>query len=130
MDDHGNTLFHKDAVDFKDIEALDRIAALGVDINQVNSAGRLPLHALCSVGWYDDFLDDGLVAHTQWFLQHTTNFVRPLHLASIMSEYLVNALLASGADLAGTTSEGMAPLHLAARARQSNIVGILMGARK
>jgi ankyrin repeat protein len=135
VDVDGNTLFHKDAVDFRGIEALDRLAALGVDVNQANNVGRTPLHALCSVGWYDIFLDDGLVEHTRWFLQHSTNIdvpdangVRPLHLASMMSEYLVKELLSSGADPAGATSEGMTPLHLAARACQSNIVGILIGA--
>jgi Ankyrin repeats (3 copies) len=135
VDGRGNTLFHKDAVDFKGVEALDRLVALGIDVNQANNAGRTPLHALCSVGWYDIFLDDGLVAHTRWFLQHTTNIdapdangVRPLHLASMMSEYLVKELLSSGADPAGRTPEGMTPLHLAARARQSNIVGILINA--
>ena len=135
VDGHGNTLFHKDAVDLKGVEALDRLAALGIDVNQANSAGRIPLHALCSVGWYDIFLDEGLVANTRWFLQHTTNIdapdangVRPLHLASMMSEYLVKALLSWGADPACTTLDGMTPLHLAARTRQSNIIGILLGA--
>jgi hypothetical protein len=46
----------------------------------------------------------------------------------MMSEFLVKALLASGADPAGATSEGLTPLHLAARARQSNIIGMLISA--
>jgi ankyrin repeat protein len=137
VDGDGNTPFHKDAVSFRGIDALNQLVALGVDPNQANNAGRLPLHALCSVGWYDIYLDESLVEHTQWFLQHTTNVdapdvngVRVLHVASMMSEYLVKAILASGADPAGATFEGLAPLHLAARARQSNIVGILLDALK
>jgi hypothetical protein len=65
VDDHGNTLFHKDAANFKGTEALDRIETLGVNVNQANRAGCLPLHALCSVGWYDDYLVESVAEHTR-----------------------------------------------------------------
>jgi len=134
VDADGNTLFHKAAVS-QSIEALKRISQLGVDIDQVNHAGRTPLHAICSVGWYDESLLRPLVDHTRWMLPRITNIdaadadgVRPLHLASMMSEFFAKELLTFGADPAGKTSEGFTPLHLAARARQSNIVGMLIAA--
>lgn len=49
-------------------------------------------------------------------------------MASTPSEQLVKQLLAAGADPAGPTLEGSTPLHLAARARESNIVGVLLEA--
>ncbi|EFX01750.1 ankyrin unc44 [Grosmannia clavigera kw1407] len=132
VDADGNTLFHQKADSAIGAEALDRLASL-VDVNQANNAGRIPLHNLCSMGWYDIWLDADVVDQTQWFLRHTANIdsadangVRPLHLASMSYPYLVKALLAAGADPAGTTFEGMIPLHLAARARQSNITGLLI----
>jgi hypothetical protein len=51
-----------------------------------------------------------------------------LHIASMMSQYLVKALLAAGADPTRKTCDGMSALHLAARARQSNIAGMLIDA--
>jgi ankyrin repeat protein len=43
----------------------------------------------------------------------------------MISPYLVEKLLAAGADPTQTTRDGMNVLHLAARARQSDIVGML-----
>lgn len=43
----------------------------------------------------------------------------------MMSQYLVKELLAAGADPTRTTGDGMDALHLAAHARQSNIIGML-----
>jgi hypothetical protein len=66
------------------------------------------------------------------FLKHTNDINTPdrdgitaLHLASMISPYLVKKLLASGADPTQTTRDGIDVLHLAARARQSDIVGML-----
>jgi ankyrin repeat protein len=65
-------------------------------------------------------------------LKHTNDINTPdqdgitaLHLASMISPYLVEKLLAAGADPTQTTRDGMNVLHLAARARQSDIVGML-----
>jgi hypothetical protein len=134
VDADGNTLFHEVVLDLSHgMEELERISKLGVDINQANNLGRIPLHALCGKGWYDAILSKQLVKHTRWILERTTNpdvadaeGIRPLHLASMMSEYFVKELLASGADPAGATHEGLTPLHLAARARESNVVGMLI----
>ena len=52
--------------------------------------------------------------------------VRPFHFSCMLSECFVKELLAHGASPTATTLEGLSPLHLAARACQSNIVGILI----
>ncbi|KAK8087735.1 ankyrin repeat-containing domain protein [Apiospora hydei] len=71
----------------------------------------------------------------KWIIRQTKNVdacdhegIRPLHVASMLSEDLVHQLLAAGADPAGATLEGLTSLHLAARARESNIVGMLIDA--
>ncbi|KAK8061577.1 hypothetical protein PG994_007943 [Apiospora phragmitis] len=134
-DQAGNTALHEAAVGGSTIAQLEELLQAGVDVNQPNSAGRLPLHTVCSVGYYDPELPTYLSEQGKWIMERTKdvdacdkNTIRPLHLASMMSEYLVQGLLAAGADPAGATSEGLTPLHLAARARQSNITGILLEA--
>lgn len=69
----------------------------------------------------------------EWFIEHTQSIdaedldgMWPLHIAEMMSEYFTKGLLAAGADPCGRTAEGLTPLHLGCRARQSNIVGLLI----
>ncbi|KAK7923748.1 ankyrin repeat-containing protein [Apiospora marii] len=131
----GDTAFHKAAVTGPPVAYLERLLETGVDVNQPNSAGRLPLHVLCSVGYWDPDTPDSVGEMIKWIIRRTKNVnacdhkgVNPLHLASTLSEQLVKQLLAAGADPAGPTLEGLTPLHLAARARESNIVGILLEA--
>ncbi|KAI8933457.1 hypothetical protein NX059_010071 [Plenodomus lindquistii] len=85
---------------------------------------------------HDEFVLDNQVPRpaTEWLLENTNDINSPdrdgitaLHIASMMSQYLVKTLLAAGADLTRTTCDGMSALHLAARARQSNIVDMLLG---
>lgn len=52
--------------------------------------------------------------------------VTSLHVASTFSEYLTRRLLQEGADPRKKTLEGLTPLHLAARSRQTNTLGILL----
>lgn len=129
----GNTAFHQAAMAGSTVGHLEKLAQSGIDVNRPNAAGRLPLHTLCSVGYYDVELPVYLVDQARWLIQRTKNVdapdvdgIRPLHLAAMMSEYLVKELLAAGADPSGITAEGLTPLHLASRARQSNIVGMLI----
>ncbi|KAK6069961.1 hypothetical protein SCUP234_10376 [Seiridium cupressi] len=105
------------------------------DANQPDSEGRLALHALCAAGYYEAELPVYLMEQSRWLIPRTADVdardrdgASALHLASMMSEYLVKDLLAAGADPAGMTPEGLTPLHLAARARQSNVIGMLLSA--
>lgn len=118
-----------------DLNEFESLANSGVDVNALDLYGRLPLHTFCGSSWmHDEFLLDGQVPRpaTEWLLRHTNDIDTPdkegitaLHIASMMSQYLVKKLLAAGADPKRTTCDGMTALHLAARARQSNIVGML-----
>lgn len=106
-----------------------------LDANMPNRRGRLPLHSLCATAWYDlqDGRHSGLAYLADYFIGKTKDIdaadasgVRPLHLASMMSEWMVKRLLTAGADPMSVTSEGLTSLHLAARAREANIVGLLI----
>ncbi|KAI4592138.1 hypothetical protein KJ359_011464 [Pestalotiopsis sp. 9143b] len=108
-----------------------------LDANLPNQHGRLPLHSLCATAWYDlpdtwergtflRHLAEKLISKTENIDAADAHGVRPLHLASMMSEWLVKRLLAAGADPTAATSEGLTALHLAARARAANIVGLLI----
>lgn len=114
---------------------LERLLEAGVDVNRPNSTGRLPLHVLCGVSYWDPDTPDNVGKMIKWIFRRTKNVdardhegISPLHLASTLSEHLVKGLLATGADPAGATLEGLTPLHLAARARESNIVVMLLEA--
>lgn len=132
IDDNGNTIFHEICLSLGySADTLEGISQQGVDINQPNHMGRTPLHVICSVGWYNA---RSCRPRLLWMLERIQNVdaadidgIRPLHMASMMSEYLTKELLAHGADPTAPTLEGLTALHLAARARQSNIVGMLIG---
>jgi ankyrin repeat protein len=99
--------------------------------------GRTALHALCSHTSdhlfaaspvkgkcaIDLLLDAGLDAALN---MPDYQGVRPIHLAATTSEILVGKLIARGADAAVTTKDGRNLLHIAATARQSNVVGLLL----
>lgn len=129
VDNSGNTIVHWAASMHDSTENLEEILTLGASIDRINNAGRLPLHSFCTRGWFNDrWVMDKL----QWIIEHTQNIdtgdvdgIRPLHIAAMLSEHFVKALLAAGADPSGKTAEGLTPLHLASRAQQSNIVGLL-----
>jgi ankyrin repeat protein len=133
----GNTPFHVAAASLTiGIRGLESISSLGIDINQPNRQGRTPLHVLCSIDWHEDLaLPTSLKGHLAYFMQRSRDVnvkdndgATPLHLASTASEFLVKELLAFGADASAETDEGLTALHLAVRARQSNIVGMLTAA--
>lgn len=52
--------------------------------------------------------------------------ITPLHLASTISDSYVALLLDEGADLPIKPAEGLTCFHFAARARQSNTIGLLV----
>lgn len=126
--------------DIEELEWLDETSPslrANLDANLPNEHGRLPLHSLCATAWYDlpdhyqrgsflRHLAEKLISKTENIDATDAHGVRPLHLASMMSEWLVKRLLAAGADPTAATSEGLTALHLAARAREANIVGLLI----
>lgn len=94
--------------------------------------GRTPLHIICDVfpedaeRWNDD------PRPLDFLLPRMKNIHVPdhagltaLHIASTRTEYCTRKLLEAGLDPRAITHDGMTPLHLAARAEKSNIVGML-----
>ena len=116
-----------------------------IDPAQPNHRGRTPLHVLSSL-WPEavyNFKHTSGSGPGSGHLNKTTAFdtvlslhsdvniadkdaVRPLHLASTFSEYLVERLLEKGADSSCVTKEGCNAIHLAARSRMPNIIGLLL----
>ncbi|KAJ5704801.1 hypothetical protein N7536_000490 [Penicillium majusculum] len=109
------------------------VCILGLDINQQNHLGRTPLHVLCDAypddaKRYDDdpMPIDFIIAQMKNVDTPDHAGVTALHVASTRTEYCTQKLLKAGADPRALTHEGLTPLHLAARAQESNIVGMLV----
>ena len=148
-DYEGNTLFHEVAPQLaknhRSIEAIKRLVDMEVDPVKPNCLGRTPLHILSSFRpeAFDPCssfngstsrpsnADDPTIFDHFLNLQVDTDYgdvhgITPLHLASTFSEYMVRRLLEAGANPSKATYEGLTPFHLAARSRQSNVIGILL----
>ncbi|KAJ0333426.1 hypothetical protein COL5a_001133 [Colletotrichum fioriniae] len=136
----GNNLLHELCwrihIDYRPKDMLDMLRMLlnlGLDVNQPNNRGRTPLHRLCTTteGSHIDKDETCLslvISLTKDIDVRDKDGISPLHLAVTVSEYLTKKLLDAGADPTIETYEGLTPLHLAARCRQGNIVGMLLDA--
>ena len=113
--------------------------ALGIDPNLPNESGRTPLHDLSSFRSFA--FDPGSLRENRSanadiptvFDDLTLDIdcadqdaITPLHLACTFSEYQTRRLLETGANSSDATTEGLTPLHLAARSRQANVLGVLL----
>ena len=148
IDHEGNTLLHEAAPQLAKIRTIigapsliQKLVEMSVDPRQRNHLGRTPLHILASI--HPGSFDPG-TGGTPSKADHLSGFdfylsrypdlvdcadaqgVLPLHLASTFSEYMTRRLLEEGASPSKPTREGLTPLHLAARSRQANIIGILL----
>lgn len=120
---------------------------LEVDVERPNNSGRNPLHCLSSLlaprldmraleispSCIPDIKTTAFDTLVQVYVDRgheidsPDNFgATPLHVASTFSEYQARRLLQAGADPRKSTHEGLRPLHLSARCRQPNILGILL----
>ena len=137
VDDEGNTSLHEVAGTKKvnKRELLERFMCLGMDINQRNRQGRTVLHTICSRD--DSRMQYRAYSKADKVLDYVLEVcespspsdndgIQPLHIASTISEDFVHKLLNAGADLFAPTHEKMTVLHLAARARQSGIVDMIL----
>ena len=96
-----------------------------------NNLGQTPLHILCSQTppSYSISKTIDLVLRSPCGASidaEDNNGIRPVHLAAAMSEQLLSKLMNYGADIRAVTYEGLNLLHISARLRQPNIVGLLI----
>ncbi|KAI9710146.1 MAG: hypothetical protein M1820_002948 [Bogoriella megaspora] len=144
-DHQGRTLFHEaTAISNRRVMgeasfSLEDIENLGLNTNVSDNNGLTPLHLTCTVPLasipgpngltaFDFFLSKAKDANAIHVADHCG--VQPIHLAASTSESYVSKLIEAGADPFPATFEGLTALHIACRASQSNIVGILLDAYK
>lgn len=137
----GNTLFHQVARQ-QPAHSADRLLALlnlllelGVSPSTRNNAGQTPFYTAASM-WRGDKRGSSYKTDPFKFLlgpkcnldvnSPDGSGIRPIHLAASLCEPQVRELLNEGADLGVFTLEGLSPLHVAARSRQTNVVGLLV----
>lgn len=144
VDHDGNTLLHElaqkdDPYGPEHVPLAKQLIALGIDPNQPNHMGRTAIHILAGTLPSENnrylfsqmkhaSVFDLLISKSKNINQPDSQGLTALHLASTLSEFAVKKLLSAGADPTISTREGLSSLHLAARARQSNIVGQLLQA--
>ncbi|KAF2448129.1 ankyrin [Karstenula rhodostoma CBS 690.94] len=142
QDTDGNTIWHEAMPNFCRWRVSPNVfrgfKALGVDLTKTNKQGRSPLHILCEYtqwvaeeGDWKKQDDPTLLEYILGEIGVDVNLgdnegVTPLHIASTFSPSLVQRLLRAGSDAVKTTAEGLNAFHLAARSRQSNVIGPLI----
>lgn len=136
VDNKGNTLFLEAAsknARSDSIPTYKHLKQLGVDLDQPNNCGKTVLHKLCSRKPRDRGWKPSIQTSFDYVIQNCKNRspqdvdgIQPLHIAAAVSEAHVFKLLNSGADVFGVTKEGMTVLHIAARARQPGIIGLVL----
>ena len=111
---------------------LESILEMGVEPSVKNNSGQTPFHiasgsqeAYSSTQGLDPFETLLSPKYNPTVDLPDNKGVCPIHLAASVSESRLRRLVESGADLERVTSEELSALHVAARARQSNIVGLL-----
>ncbi|KAJ5432500.1 uncharacterized protein N7458_011656 [Penicillium daleae] len=114
-------------------EILERLMGVGVDINQRNHKGRTVLHAVCSRHLAMNRSRDSVYDILDYVLKRCEcltvsdyDGIQPLHIAATISETFVHKILSAGANICAATNDKMTVLHLAARARQSGIIDMLL----
>ncbi|KAJ5633076.1 hypothetical protein N7490_009415 [Penicillium lividum] len=135
-DNDGNTPLHEVVTNQSLIEkrgVLKRLMEIGMDINQPNHQGRTVLHAICSRDLAGNISRDSVYKILDYVLKQcgcltVSDYegVQPLHIAATISEPIFHKLLNAGANLCAATHDKMTVLHLAARARQSGIVDMIL----
>ena len=135
----GNTLLHyvaRQAADYhsKELqELLETVIGFDVGPSSKNNLEQIPFHiaagtreqplASCKTDPLDFLLGPKCNSDVN---AADSRGVRPIHLAATLCEKRIRRLLIEGADPDVLTVEGQSLLHTASRARQSNIVGLLI----
>ena len=142
----GNSILHKAVKRYKGIEQqvqdIRQLVKLGIPLSAQNDLGLTPLHihieeechrfnrhervrvSLLSLLLEIAASPEGILP--EFLHKQDKDGLTPLHIASIHSEEHFVRLLDAGANASILTKDGRSALHLAARARKSNIVGLLL----
>ncbi|KAF4981767.1 hypothetical protein FZEAL_2489 [Fusarium zealandicum] len=142
---NGDTLLHHVASRYTSdpfgAEFVRWLIGLGISVNAVNERGRTALHvfqerdSLLSIEYTGDcsrknghvhFVDVINIGKNVDFEIRDEDGLTALHLSAMRSEIEAATLLTSGADLRVLTDDLQNVLHLACRARQPNIVGLIL----
>ncbi|VUC27045.1 unnamed protein product [Clonostachys rosea] len=142
VDHDGNNLLHELALRSANHESYsglplvslwEQLLDLGLDLEQVNHDGLTPLHILCSSDSSQSRFEQGAIMPIDFVISKTKKLDRidslgatPLHRAVIRGQFYSKKLLDAGADPTKATHEGLTPLHIACRCRESNVVGLLL----
>jgi ankyrin repeat protein len=136
VDNKGNTLFLEAASKKRDTAKLSiytHLKKLRVNIDQPSKRGKTLLHKICArecsiSSWNssDKAVFDYIIQKCKNLSPQGLNGVQPLHVAATISEDYVSKLLEAGADVFGTTDEGMTVLHVAARARNPGVISLVL----
>ncbi|KAF5235332.1 hypothetical protein FANTH_11737 [Fusarium anthophilum] len=141
VDLHGNTLCHElvlapnaTRLSGKGEMFLSLFEKAGLDVSQPNYAGTTPIHLACRMR-LDGSHEVNYHAKDclRWLLEQSpdantsdTRGLRAIHFAASTNTYTVDRLLRVGADPFVATNQGMNVLHIAARCKRSNSLGLLL----
>jgi ankyrin repeat protein len=142
VDDDGNTIFHELATIHPTrgfSTKMKTLVDMRVPTDSQNKAGMTPLHIACATRGSNNSssgrerTEDFLGSLLNEKLCPISNFnaidnirASPIHYAASLSEYHVGRLLRAGADPTLKTHEGLIPLHIAARGRQSGVIALFV----
>lgn len=117
---------------FKPVDFMKRLIYLGLDIDQPNNSGRTVLHEFisrtggnslpCPQPQVLDFILEACSNQSP----SDCDGIQPLHIAARTSPGYFFKLIGASADLFGITYQGMSVLHVAAEARQADIVCLIV----
>lgn len=143
VDKNGNTLLHEAASwpnngypDMRHFDVVQSLVEMGLNLEQRNHDGQTMLHMLCRQSSSHGHCDntkvpiDYVISNMKTVNVADYNGVTPLHITCLYGERCTKKLLDNGANAAARTHQGMSALHMAARAREPNVLGMLLDALK